>query len=233
MGIICYSHKKQNSLINGNTRSNENTNLIKDKVENNEDLLITKYIKNKNNNIKIFENINDSNKNINNNDIGKMQIKKYDYNDYKDLIIKYKNNNLDLINQINTNKYIKDDNLEMTYFFEKNSLEYIQKDKLMENVEKIINKIDCPNIYENTNLNNIQDKINNNFGFLIDMENDLEKTKNQLTICNNITLEEENFIKNLSFSNYYQNEKNYTLIFNEIILKNLEELSNFFNNQMH
>lgn len=230
MGIICYSHKKQNSLINGNTRSNENTNLIKDKVENNEDLLITKYIKNKNNNIKIFENINDSNKNINNNDIGKMQIKKYDYNDYKDLIIKYKNNNLDLINQINTNKYIKDDNLEMTYFFEKNSLEYIQKDKLMENVEKIINKIDCPNIYENTNLNNIQDKINNNFGFLIDMENDLEKTKNQLTICNNITLEEENFIKNLSFSNYYQNEKNYTLIFNEIILKNLEELSNFFNN---
>ena len=42
MGIICYSHKKQNSLINGNTRSNENTNLIKDKVENNEDLLITK-----------------------------------------------------------------------------------------------------------------------------------------------------------------------------------------------
>ena len=230
MGIICYSHKKQNSLINGNTRSNENTNLIKDKVENNEDLLITKYIKNKNNNIKIFENINDSNKNINNNDIGKMQIKKYDYDDYKDLIIKYKNNNLDLINQINTNKYIKDDNLEMTYFFEKNSLEYIQKDKLMENVEKIINKIDCPNIYENTNLNNIQDKINNNFGFLIDMENDLEKTKNQLTICNNITLEEENFIKNLSFSNYYQNEKNYTLIFNEIILKNLEELSNFFNN---
>lgn len=230
MGIICYSHKKQNSLINGNTRSNENTNLIKDKVENNEDLLITKYIKNKNNNIKIFENINDSNKNINNNDIGKMQIKKYDYNDYKDLIIKYKNNNLELINQINTNKYIKDDNLEMTYFFEKNSLEYIQKDKLMENVEKIINKIDCPNIYENTNLNNIQDKINNNFGFLIDMENDLEKTKNQLTICNNITLEEENFIKNLSFSNYYQNEKNYTLIFNEIILKNLEELSNFFNN---
>ena len=230
MGIICYSHKKQNSLINGNTRSNENTNLIKDKVENNEDLLITKYIKNKNNNIKIFENINDSNKNINNNDIGKMQIKKYDYNDYKDLIIKYKNNNLDLINQINTNKYIKDDNLEMTYFFEKNSLEYIQKDKLMENVEKIINKIDCPNIYENTNLNNIQDKINNNFGFLIDMENDLEKTKNQLTICNNITLEDENFIKNLSFSNYYQNEKNYTLIFNEIILKNLEELSNFFNN---
>ena len=212
MGIICYSHKKQNSLINGNTRSNENTNLIKDKVENNEDLLITKYIKNKNNNIKIFENINDSNKNINNNDIGKMQIKKYDYNDYKDLIIKYKNNNLDLINQINTNKYIKDDNLEMTYFFEKNSLEYIQKDKLMENVEKIINKIDCPNIYENTNLNNIQDKINNNFGFLIDMENDLEKTKNQLTICNNITLEEENFIKNLSFSNYYQNEKNYTLM---------------------
>ena len=230
MGIICYSHKKQNSLINGNTRSNENTNLIKDKVENNEDLLITKYIKNKNNNIKIFENINDSNKNINNNDIGKMQIKKYDYNDYKDLIIKYKNNNSDSINQINTNKYIKDDNLEMTYFFEKNSLEYIQKDKLMENVEKIINKIDCPNIYENTNLNNIQDKINNNFGFLIDMENDLEKTKNQLTICNNITLEEENFIKNLSFSNYYQNEKNYTLIFNEIILKNLEELSNFFNN---
>ena len=159
-----------------------------------------------------------------------MQIKKYDYNDYKDLIIKYKNNNLDLINQINTNKYIKDDNLEMTYFFEKNSLEYIQKDKLMENVEKIINKIDCPNIYENTNLNNIQDKINNNFGFLIDMENDLEKTKNQLTICNNITLEEENFIKNLSFSNYYKNEKNYTLIFNELILKNLEELSNFFNN---
>lgn len=230
MGNICYSHKKQNSLINGNTKSNENTNLIKDKVENNEDLLITKYIKNKNNNIKIFENINDSNKNINNNDIGKMQIKKYDYNDYKDLIIKYKNNNLDLINQINTNKYIKDDNLEMTYFFEKNSLEYIQKDKLMENVEKIINKIDCPNIYENTNLNNIQNKINNNFGFLIDMENDLEKTKNQLTICNNITLEEENFIKNLSFSNYYQNEKNYTVIFNEIILKNLEELSNFFNN---
>ena len=181
--------------------------------------LRNRFTKNKNNNIS-KENNNKSN------DDQKEKCKKYDYKNYQTLKDKFKTNNIPVINY---NIYIKDDNLVKTNYLESISVEEYRKNELVKNAEQILNHIEYNNSYNN-NCSDIQDQLNDNFGLLTDIKQDFENTLNLLNICNNLTLEDESMIKNMSFSNYIQNEMEYKKTFNEIIMNNKEELINFINN---
>ena len=181
--------------------------------------LRNRFTKNKNNIIP-KENNNKSN------DDQKEKCKKYDYKNYQTLKDKFKTNNIPVINY---NIYIKDDNLVKTNYLESISVEEYRKNELVKNAEQILNHIEYNNSYNN-NCSDIQDQLNDNFGLLTDIKQDFENTLNLLNICNNLTLEDESMIKNMSFSNYIQNEMEYKKTFNEIIMNNKEELINFINN---
>ena len=159
------------------------------------------------------------------NDYKKEKCKNYDYKNYQALTNKFKTNKMHVINY---NIYIKDDNLEKTNYLENISVEEYRKNELVKKAEQILNHIEYNNSYKN-NCSDIQDQLNDNFGFLTDIKQDFENTLNLLNICNNLTLEDENVIKNMSFSNYIQNEMEYKKTFNEIIMNNKEELINFIN----
>ena len=180
--------------------------------------LRNRFTKN-NNNIIPKENNNKSN------DGQKEKCKKYDYKNYQTLKDKFKTNNIPVINY---NIYIKDDNLVKTNYLESISVEEYRKNELVKNAEQILNHIEYNNSYKN-NCSDIQDQLNDNFGLLTNIKQDFENTLNLLNICNNLTLEDENIIKNLSFSNYIQNEMEYKKAINEIIMKNKEELINLIN----
>lgn len=177
-----------------------------------------RFTKNKNNDIP-------KENNNKNNDFKKEEYKNYDYKVYQALTDKFKTNDIPAINY---NTY-KDDNLEKTNYLESISVEEYRKNELVKNAEQIVNHIEYNNSYKN-NYSDIQDQIKDNFGLLTDIKQDFENTLNLLNICNNLTLEDEKMIKNLSFSNYIKNEMEYKKTFNEIIMNNKEELIIFINN---
>ena len=172
------------------------------------------------------ENVIPNENNNKNNDYEKQKCKNYDIKNYQAALNnKLKTNNMPLINY---NIYIKDDNLEKTNYLESISVEEYRKSELVKNAEQLVNHIEYNNSYKN-NCSDIQDQLNDNFGLLTNIKQDFENTLNLLNICNNLTLEDENIIKNLSFSNYIQNEMEYKKAINEIIMKNKEELINLIN----
>ena len=84
----------------------------------------------------------------------------------------------------------KDDNLELTNFFQDLCKEKVESCKLLENCNKIINKVlynekDIIKDDENNRLNIISQKIDSDFGFHKKIEDDFENTKIYINSCEN------------------------------------------------
>ena len=212
MGFPCfYSRNKkryENKIITNKDSDNKKINNI-----------------NKNNNQNIY-----NNKQISNS----INKKKKNIEDFDEEISNFFLLNKNYEELYENSKNIKDDNLEMTNYFNNynnNSIEEYQKNELYENYQKIMNKINNNNILNtNRKLNAVSQKIENEFGFSKEIQNNFSKTKNYFNLCSNLTLEDEQLIKNISFSDFINNEDKHKKIFKEIISKNKDEIINFINN---
>ena len=212
MGFPCfYSRNKkryENKIITNKDSDNKKINNI-----------------NKNNNQNIY-----NNKQISNS----INKKKKNIEDFDEEISNFFLLNKNYEELYENSKNIKDDNLEMTNYFNNynnNSIEEYQKNELYENYQKIMNKINNNNILNtNRKLNAASQKIENEFGFSKEIQNNFSKTKNYFNLCSNLTLEDEQLIKNISFSDFINNEDKHKKIFKEIISKNKDEIINFINN---
>ena len=196
-----------------------------------------KIITNKDSDNKKINNINKiNNQNIYNNKqiSNSINKKKKNIEDFDEEISNFFLLNKNYEELYENSKNIKDDNLEMTNYFNNynnNSIEEYQKNELYENYQKIMNKINNNNILNtNRKLNAASQKIENEFGFSKEIQNNFSKTKNYLNLCSNLTLEDEQLIKKISFSDFINNEDKHKKIFKEIISKNKDEIINFINN---
>ena len=196
-----------------------------------------KIITNKDSDNKKINNINKiNNQNIYNNKqiSNSINKKKKNIEDFDEEISNFFLLNKNYEELYENSKNIKDDNLEMTNYFNNynnNSIEEYQKNELYENYQKIMNKINNNNILNtNRKLNAASQKIENEFGFSKEIQNNFSKTKNYFNLCSNLTLEDEQLIKNISFSDFINNEDKHKKIFKEIISKNKDEIINFINN---
>ena len=181
--------------------------------------------------VKIYNN--KSNKNLQDNNIIKIN-----HNKSNDYILEKKYNDFseEYIYSIDNDENSRiDDNIEITNYFKnlnKISMEKYKTNELMLNYQEIMNKINnnINNIYENRNINNISQKIENEFNFKKDIQHNFENTKNCLNLCSNLTLEDEDIINQMSFSKYLNDENNCKNVFKNLINKNKEEIINIVNN---
>ena len=132
-------------------------------------------------------------------------------------------------------EYKKDDNLELTNYFQNINLEkQSERSKFLENSTNIIYRM-LDNKNENNNedntLNIISQKIENNFGFFKDIEEDFEITKIVVSSCSDIDLKNKEVINTVPFSEFFKNEENYKFIIKDFIKENQEEIINIIDNK--
>ena len=129
----------------------------------------------------------------------------------------------------------RDDNLELTNYFQNINLEeQLERSKYLENSTNIIyrmldNKND--NNIEDNELNIISQTIENNFGFFKEIEEDFEITKVVVSSCSDVDLKNKEVINTVPFSEFFKNEENFKFIIKDFIKENQEEIINIIDNK--
>ena len=80
------------------------------------------------------------------------------------------------------------------------------------------------NLNEESDLKNIREKINSDFGLAKSMQNDFDKMKTCLLYCPNLNIDDENFINKLEFYDFLTNNMNHKESILNIINKNQKEI---------
>ena len=126
-------------------------------------------------------------------------------------------------------KYSDNDALILTDYFEK------IHDNEKEEIEKMNYKFrhsfyqfnDYQDIEEMSNLKQVKEKLDTEFGFMQSIKNDFEKMKTCFFYCSNLSNEDERFINQLEFYDFLTNNpKNKATLLN-IISKNEKEIPGF------
>ena len=109
--------------------------------------------------------------------------------------------------------YEKDDNLELTDYFNSNNNDNNEKDlntyyNINKRYEDIKNRIN----YNNNNsdserkLSEVNTKVNLDFGFKNKIEEDFKRTKTSILYCSNLSLNDEKYINSLDYNKYIREE---------------------------
>ena len=123
----------------------------------------------------------------------------------------------------------KDYNLETTNFF--NSNIYILeekniKDKIYHKYQQILYNIESKGISENKNnyLDELNKKINSDFGLKKLIKDDFDKTKINILYCSTLTENDEILINMLDYNEYLKDEKKSQNVIKNVINNNIEEM---------
>ena len=208
---MCFFQTERKKKINNIIKIQDNKSSSKKKNNNNS----------KNNNKKLD--------NIQKNKLKNTNNKLFDKNKYNNTKKNYYQ--IDMNNYQNKEYYVSSNDLNYileinNYFFEdkdNNYLEENRKNELIEEYKKITgeNKKNINNL--NSILSNVTEKIEDNFGFIKEIKNDFEQTKDMMITCG-LNLEDKQIINNLSIYEFMNDQEEYKKYFNEIISKNREEI---------
>ena len=126
-------------------------------------------------------------------------------------------------------KYLDNDALILTDYFDKvNTNEFEEIEKINYKFRHTFYRFkDYQDIEEMSNLKQVKEKLDTEFGFMQSIKNDFEKMKTCFFYCSNLSNDDEKFINQLEFYDFLTNNpKNKATLLN-IISKNEKEIPGF------
>ncbi len=132
-------------------------------------------------------------------------------------------------NKVPKTEHEKDDNLELTDYFDfnnNNSENRNKFEKIKQNYNQILNKINNKRNINNFNLEDINKNIYSYFGLNKSIEKEFNGTKSALLFCSSLSDDEAAIINQLEYDQILKDEKKYKGTIMQLIKSNLEEMMN-------
>ena len=132
-------------------------------------------------------------------------------------------------NKVFKTEHEKDDNLELTDYFDfnnNNSEDRNKYEKIKQNYYQILNEINNKNNINNFNLEDINKNIYSYFGLKKSIEKEFNGTKSALLFCSSLSDDEAAIVNQLEYDQILKDEKKYKGVILQLIKSNLEEMMN-------